>query len=250
MRGKPWKDQIEVGRVFELRSTSKRYPPPCALIIRKHWTPERQVIEVDRRGCVGEHLYSRRPNPKVYLYSLDYVVKRIARRRPDLERFGLEDLELIRYGLDVDFSGRLHGHGEQSIPLVWPATWTVFWIPAYAEHDNGWLQLWTYEDEWKRLIHGAWHFDNHGGHKRLGYKYGRMWATCHTGERLRRIREFLRGKLSGVIEQTARVVRWEDARGVHTASIHRPSPPLWACGGMSTEFHDGNHGYTTRGLVA
>lgn len=34
MRGTPWKDHLADGRVFELRSKSAHYRPPCALVIR------------------------------------------------------------------------------------------------------------------------------------------------------------------------------------------------------------------------
>lgn len=241
MRGLPWKDQIAVGRVFEIRSTAKGYPPPCALVIRIG-SSAREVAPVDRSGCVGDHLYARRHNPKIYFHNLRDIEGKIARRRPDLERFGMEDLELIRYGYSVDFDGRIHSLHDTHIPPVMPGAWTVFWVPAFVDSD--WIKLWTLGGDWLRLAASAWHFDNHGGQRSLGYKYGRMWATRHTGVRLRQIREFLRAKRPDVIEQKSTVVRWEDERGVHTSAIHRESPALPRAG-ILTVSKNGNWRYTT-----
>lgn len=223
MRGVPWKDQIAVGRVFELRSSAKGYLPPCALVIRMgSW--EREVCKVDRFGCVGDHLYTRRHNHKIYFHNLRDIEGKIVRRRPDLERFGLEDLELIRYGYSVDFNGRIHDSHEIRIPHVWPGEWTVFWVRSFEDSD--WIKLWTLDDEWRRISAGAWHFDNHGGSRSLGYKYGRVWATMHTGSRLRQIREFLFRKRPDIIEQQVRVIRWQDQQREYTSHIGIESPAL------------------------
>ena len=245
MRGKPWKDQLAVGRVFELRSASTKYPPPCALIIRIG-SYEREVVEVDRSGCIGDHLYARHSNPNVYLYSLEKIRKKIARRRRDLERFDCFDLDLIRYGYALDFDGRIHGSSEVRIPHTLPCTWTVFWVPAFV--DNDWIKLWTLDDEWKRLNHGAWHFDNRGGQRDLGYKYGRVWATRHTGQRLRQIREFLRAKRPDVIEQQVRVIQWRDAEREYTSELRVESPALGTLSLNWRSLKTGDHGFHVEGV--
>jgi hypothetical protein len=232
MKRTPWKDQIAEGRVFELKSksNSKRYQAPCALVIRTNpqWR-EKMVTQVDRYGVVGNGLYRRwGTNPQIYVdgYCGEEFVKRIARRRPDLERFDCFDLDLIRYGYSLDFDGRIDGYSMPSIPLTRTALWTVFWTPPFDED-----YFWGPENI-KSLLRGAWYFEHHGGRRQFGYKYGHVWATRHTGYRLRRIRECLRDAQRGVIEQGVRVVRWSDAKGVYISTVQRYCPPLG--GGMTT----------------
>src|SRR6266436_586119 len=107
-----WRSQIVNGRVFELRSASKRYPPPCALVINEQATGygARVFTPVDEYGVIGGA--SRRGNPNIYVEGIrpeQFTGARVRRRRPDLERFDADDLALIRWGLTLEFSGRISG---------------------------------------------------------------------------------------------------------------------------------------------
>jgi hypothetical protein len=220
------------GRVFELRSSSKRYPAPCALVIddnEKRWNG-RMCEAIDKFGVIGHSLYERSHNPNIYVPGLrfeNFTSARIARRRQDLERFDGDDLALIQYGLALDFSGRIHSNNDIHVPLDIPAEWTVFWLKAFEEHDSykRVYEMWHHKDL-DKLLHGAWHFNNRGGHRHLGYKFGHAWITRHTGARLNQIRQFLRGHLDGLIEQPVKVVRWSDGTNVFTQEIRRECPPL------------------------
>jgi hypothetical protein len=167
---------------------------------------------IDEWGTTGRALYSRRHNPDIYVEGIrpdQFTGKRIARRRTDLEKFDADDLALIRYGYDLDFDGRISSHGGAHIPLTRPAEWTVFWVPAYAEgfpypHPN-------YRE--RKALGGAWHFDNHGGPRHLGYKYGHMHATRHTGERLARVKKILLRDLPDLIETHVNVIRYKNQQG-------------------------------------
>lgn len=220
MRGVSWQSQLAVGRVFELHSQSKIYPPPCALILDTDGKcGSRQVAGVDASGVIGHGLYRRRSNPAIYVDGLRgrRLTSRIARRRRDLERFDRDDIALIRYGCALDFDGRIE---TESIPVVVPAEWTVFWIPPYAD-GFPWIT-----DEIRVLLRGAWHFSKHGGPKHLGYKFGHAWATRHTGSRLKQIGNASRRFQENVIEQTARVVQWSDENHVFTSELRSECPPL------------------------
>lgn len=208
-----WKSQLANGRVFELRSKSTRYPPPCGLVLNAAATKYGQgfMRRIDDRGTVD--YYSSGSLRGVYVEGIrpdQFTGARIARRRPDLERFDADDLALIRYGYDLDFDGRISAHGDVPIPLTLaPAEWTVFWVPAYTEGFP-----WPYPDERERpVLGGAWHFDNHGGPAHLGYKFGHAHASRHTGERLARVRAIILRYLPGLIETPVRVVRYTDQQG-------------------------------------
>lgn len=231
MKRIPWKDQIADGRVFQLRSASKRYPPPCALIINATAPGgygEKFATLVDAYGVVGSDLHARLHNPAIFVDGLrrdHFNGSRVVCRRLDLERFDADDIALIRYGVALDFNGRLHGYPpERHIPLCVPAQWTVFWTPPYAPADGFWSS--HLDRDLTNLLRGAWYFHNHGGPRHLGYKYGDLWATRHTGLRLRQIREFLRAHRGDIIEQPTKVVRWEDSGNIFTAEIRRDCPAL------------------------
>ena len=50
-----WRSQIANGRVFELRSKSKKYPAPCALVIDEdaNGRSSRVFAAVDQYGVIG-----------------------------------------------------------------------------------------------------------------------------------------------------------------------------------------------------
>lgn len=229
------------GRVFELRSRSTRYAPPCALIVREQPRyGEPQAEEVDRAGVIKGSRY-RHHHPTQYVpdFKGDYLQKRIARRRRDLERFDRDDIELIRQGYGLDFTGRIHG--AKRIPSTIPATWTVLWVPADALNDCYWSSRRIDE-----LLRGAWHFTNHGGARHLGYSFGYMWATLHTGKRLCEIQDAIYRERPDVIVQEVKVVRWSDERATYTAEVRRECPPL---GGRCLQI-DWRDGSSSKGYFA
>jgi len=230
-----WKSQIAEGRVFELRSKSKRYPAPCALVIndKGNGWGSRIFESVDRFGVVGDGLYTRRHNPDIYVGGIrreQFNSSRVLRRRRDLERFDADDLALIRYGLSLDFTGRIRGtHSDMSIPTVVPADWTTFWLAAWEQDDFRHYDLeWMHgQPELQRLLHGAWHFESHGGCRHLGYKFGVAWATRHSGTRLNQIRKYLRSRWgSRLVEQPVKVARWTDGQNIYTEEVRRDCPAL------------------------
>ncbi len=228
---KSWRSQLANGRVFELRSKSTRYPAPCALVIDDQasgWNG-RLFAGVDRLGVIGHGCYTRPRNPDIYVEGLrreQFNGSRILRRRRDLERFDEDDLALIRYGLALDFSGRIRGmYSDMHIPAVVPANWTVFWLAAWDESDYRWCG--RDHQEIDRLLHGAWHFESSGGSRHLGYRFGLAWGTRHTGARLEQIKSHLLNQWgSSLIEQSVRVVRWSKGANIYTEEIRRDCPAL------------------------
>ena len=212
-----WKSQLADGRVFELRSKSTKYPPPCALVLNAaaKYAGGTFLRLMDGFGTIGRGLYSRRHNPDIYVEGIrpdQFNSRRIARRRPDLERFNANDLALIRYGYDLDFDGRISGSSVYtSIPLTLaPAEWTVFWTPPEAPGEFAYPHP---NEREQKALGGAWHFQNHGGHRHLGYKYGHMHATLHTGKRLARVRKIMARYLPNLIETPVHVIRYMDEHG-------------------------------------
>lgn len=226
----PWLSQLAEGRVFELRSKSKRFPPPCALVINDKdsgWNT-RIVVAVDQYGVIGNSIYARRHNPNIYVEGLrreQFNSSHITRRRRDLERFDADDVALIRYGMAIDFTGRIHGlYSDIHLPTVVPSEWTVFWLAAWSGEDYQWVDR---DPALTRLLEGAWYFESHGGARRLGYRFGFAWATRHTGARLEQIKTFLRRRWgSRLIEQHVKVVQWVEGNNIFTEEIRRECPPL------------------------
>lgn len=237
-------EQLVNGRVFELRSKSKRYPAPCALVTDEkgggHGSPI--FSAVDDKGVIGHGLYERKHNPGIYVPGIkrDEFAARAVRRRRDLERFDRDDLDLIRYGYKLDFNGRIRGsYTDMSLPVVVPSDWAVFWVPAFADGDfrryHG--PLFEFQD----MLSGAWHYESIGGARRLGYKFGHVWATRHTGARLTAIREALRRRFDDLIEQPAKgsTLRRRQGRGNRgdLGYLPRAGDPIRPYKGpMSSEF--------------
>ncbi len=227
-----WRSQLVKGRVFELRSRSKQYPAPCALVIddKASGSNSRVFEAVDQFGVIGDGLYTRRHNPKIYVNGLrreQFNSSRVLRRRRDLERFDTDDLALIRYGLALDFTGRIRrSYSDMRIPTAVPAEWTVFWVPAWQEGDSRWIDH-LGNSELDRLLRGAWYLEGHGGSRNCGYRFGRAWATRHSGVRLNQIRQCLRFRWgSGLFEQPVKVARWTEGQNVYTEEIRRDCPAL------------------------
>jgi hypothetical protein len=229
MISRGWKSQLVDGRVFEMRSKSTRYPPPCGLVINSAAKYADGFMRlIDKFGTTGRSYYSRRHNPNIYVEGIrpdQFTGKRIARRRPDLEKFDVDDLALIRYGYDLDFDGRISSRNGPSIPLTVPTEWTVFWVPAYAEDCFPYPEP---NERERKALGGAWHFENHGGPARLGYEYGHMYATRHAGKRLARVRKILLRYLPDLIETPVHVVRCKNEWGLTciTTEYDGDCPPL------------------------
>ena len=221
-----WKSQIVEGRVFELRSKSKRYPAPCALVINDKANGWGNPIfaPVDKQGVIG--LSYPRGNPNIYIGGIrreEFTSSRVLRRRRDLERFDADDLALIRYGLTIDFTGHITGtYSDMHIPTVIPAEWTVFWLSAWDDGDF----TYGYDHHIKPLLSGAWNFYSHGGARRLGYRFGCLWGTRHTGKRLNEIRKFLRSHYSGLMEMPVKISRYKDGDKIYTEEVRRDCPAL------------------------
>jgi hypothetical protein len=219
MSATSWKSQIAVGRVFELRSKSTRWPLPCGLIVDADapggWGAK-FITAIDSFGVIGHRLYSRSHNPNIYVDGMrrdQFTSARIARRRHYLEKFDGDDMDLIRYGYSLDFDGRIDCT-DPSIPLGTPAKWTVFWLPAYREDEFLYPKR-----KHRRFLKGAWWFEKHGGPAHLGYKYGHCWATRHTGRRLDAVRKSIRAEFPQVIEMHSSVVRWTAAGITYTTEM-------------------------------
>jgi hypothetical protein len=231
MKRMSWRSQLANGRVFELRSQSKRFPAPCGLVIDDqagNWGGHPMLAPVDQYGVLGHGLYERFHNPNIYVAGIvrdQFTSARILRRRRDLERFDADDLALIRYGYALDFSGKIHGsYSYVNIPSIVPCAWFVFWLAAWDDDDWRWVDR---NPKLERLLHGAWHLESHGGSRRRGYKYGHVWVTRHTGTRLEQIRKCLRSCWgSRLIEQPVTVARWTEGENVYTEEIRRECPPL------------------------
>ncbi len=207
-------DQLQNGRVFELRSASTKYPTPCALVVDiddKQYRG-RPFRLVDETGVVGHSMYKRRHNPHMNPDYMDWeaVEGKLVRRREDLERFTEEDLALIRYGIAVDFDGRLHSYPDVDHPPdVVPATWTVFTVPAFTDGDDKDIPRYRFSKRYfsdkerlEPLLAGAWHFMDHGGPAVSGYKFGYVYGTRHSGKQLGRIRAMLKNMWPAVVETT------------------------------------------------
>jgi hypothetical protein len=231
-----WQDEIAVGRVFELRSQSKRYAPPLVLIIKDedppHWN-DGIVADLDVTGRTAARylgMYHRRGNPRIstaFMKRGDFNSKRIARRRPELERFDANDIAAIRYGLSVTVGGRLESgcYDMDYVPTIVPGmTWTIFWT---RDHDT-----WDFpfRDELAELLNGAWHFKR-SSLPNWKWLWARAWATAHNDcRRLRAIEHFLRHRYSDLERQSVTVARWHDwqALWTHTWTIGNPGPAIGA----------------------
>lgn len=225
-----------------MRSKSKTRPAPCVLIVRAAaGYGERFAVEVDEGGVVDYD--SRHHHQSVRVWGLRpdrFDSSKISRRRPDLERFDEDDLALIRYGCVLDFDGRIH-HRYPGIPLTKPAEWTVFWFPPYGSDEFRYPDFKQYDRE-RKLFGGAWHFHNHGGPKHLGFKYGHVWATRHTGSRLDKIRAFLKRQFPDLMELHSSVVRWTEGGITYTTEMREECPALF---GHGTIVEGGAYSYTT-----
>jgi hypothetical protein len=212
-----WRDQVASGRVFEMRSASKKHPAPCVLIVDPDNSNHRGVaVDVDRLGVIGDGPSDGRRNPRVRSYGLlleDFTSRRVVRRRPDLECFDADDIALIRYGIAVQIGGELkmrYNFGTAILPSLRPMTWTVFWMPDSGNpHDRH--ARFNISRRINDLMHGAWHFEQFGGRRSLGYTFDHAWITAHTDQSvLRHIESLLRDAIPTVIRQEHRIVRWHD----------------------------------------
>jgi hypothetical protein len=188
-----WADQFVAGRVFELRNASKRLAAPCILILDPNARyGSRSAIEINESGVfdvgyrpsnvrwVNAHSWRRE----------DMNSRKIARRRRDLERYDKRDIELMLYGLRLEFGGRVWGGQTRAHLPSFPGRWTIFWTKsaAWSFMNPDGLAL-------RELLNGAWWIESWcGGDWRFG-RDSRLqgWATLHDSPaRLRAIERLLR----------------------------------------------------------
>lgn len=197
-----WRAQLAPGRVFQLKRKTYHGNPVCVLItdIPDRWSPCPMCIEVNAKGCVFPGSWDRARAYVGNLRPADFTGRLVAARRRDLERFDAKDLELIRYGCPMDFTGRLDKHGYPgNLPGIPGIEWTVFW----ARHNSIFATLLPREEQ--ALFHGAWHFTSScdAGWPRQRVK---AWVTAETDRRkLRAIRHAL-GQRLPIQTGTVRVV--------------------------------------------
>lgn len=157
-------------------------------------------IQVDERGCVSRGSWNRARSYEGNLRAKDFTGGLVACRRPELERFDAKDIELIRYGCPMDFTGRLDKYEYPGIlPSIPGIEWTVFWT-WYESIFSTFLP-----DEVMALFHGAWHFTA-GRDEGYPRRYVKAWVTAETDPRkLREIHHAL-GQLLPIHRDTVRIV--------------------------------------------
>jgi hypothetical protein len=191
-----WGDQFVAGRVFELRNTSKRLVAPCILILDPGADYRgRSAIEINENGVYD---VGYRPSNVRWVdcYSWrreDMTPRKIARRRRDLERYDARDIELILYGLRLEFGGRVWGGQTRAHIPCFPGRWSIFWTKSAAWGFGP--ESRARERELRELLGGAWWIESWcGGDWRFG-RDSRLhgWATLHESpSRLRAIEHLLR----------------------------------------------------------
>lgn len=188
-----WADQFIAGRVFELRNASKRLRAPCILIINPEagWNGH-SAVQITERGVVDPGYFpSNVRHVDAWRWRReDMNSRKIARRRPDLERYDALDLELIKYGCRLEIGGRIWGGQTKAHLPPFPGRWTIFWSKSTA-----WSFASAEERQLRALLDGAWWVDSWcGGDWRFG-RSSRLhgWATRHeSGRRLQAIERLLR----------------------------------------------------------
>lgn len=244
-----WRGQYAPGRVFELKRKTYRGDPVCVLGIRPEdgsWL-ERHFVQIDARGCTeGSYGYSRaRTRFSTYaLHPSKLATGLVARRRPDLERFDEADLDLIRYGIEIEFGGKLRTGDltQAKIPHIPGKRWTIFW----TKNCPG---MWNSSEAGRTLdslLQGHWHIhSNCGGDWRFGRDSNlEGWATTDTDPaRLRRIERHLRQHLPHLEVQVIEMVGIADGDRTIVRAHGTPCPAISASG-TSTIWADGHRGYS------
>lgn len=236
---KRWKDEIAVGRVFEIKRKTFQSEQVCVLIVRPrrgNYNPN-MCVQVDRTGVVkGTGESWNRARSGVYTLDERSLPGLIIRRRADLERFDERDLDLIRYGQTVDYTGRIGTAYGDGLPGVGPATWTIFWTKGY---NFGLPLLREARRELKELFSGEWHFESHRGGD---WRYGRdsvmhAWGTAKTDRRvLRRIEAILANGYSHLERCTVTVADRMIGGARVTYPIGDPGPAVADTGWIQIEW--------------
>lgn len=202
LRLRGWRAQLAPGRVFQLKRKTYRGNPVCVLITATPdgWDPYPMCVQVDEHGCVFDGSWNRARTYVGNLRTGDFTGQIIACRRPDLERFDARDIELIRYGCPMDFTGRLDKYEWPGIlPSIPGIEWTVFWM-WYESIFSTFLP-----GEVMALFRGAWHFT---ASRDEGYppRHVKAWVSAETDPRkLNEIHRAL-GRLFSIHRGTVRVV--------------------------------------------
>ncbi len=247
-RPRRWRDEYAPGRVFELRRKTYDGRPICALAIQNaqpgSYGSATHFVQVDERGC------TEGPYPRAQsrfwvggIHRNRMTSALIARRRPDLERFDDDDLELIRYGHKLEFGGRIRTDGVKThIPHLAGKTWTIFW----TKNDQTFNFRGAHVAELEALLHGHWHMQSRCGGDWTFGRDSRLngWATVDTDPaRLRRIERHLRRHLTHLEVQTIAMVAFREGDLRVIRAHGRPCPVVWS-GGTSFVSKDGQRGFS------
>jgi hypothetical protein len=236
MAGKKWIGELAAGRVFELKTRSTRHPPPLILIAGdpdKYGKVESRLIR--ERGMMKR--YDHHPSVRSWMNRVsDFTTARVARRRRDLERYDARDLELIRYGSCIDFTGSIDtGCTRAMIPTLCPGiVWTIFWTKKYPF-------LMDYR-EVRTAMRGTWHFESWAGGD---WRFGRdstmhAWCTAETDRRkLNAIERILRRSLNHLERREVRMVEYVD-QGARVLMPLGHCGPAVRKGGVRIEWPNGN----------
>lgn len=246
MKRQSWKDQLAVGRAFELKARHGGRDPICVMIVRDPHQPSYGypiAVQIDERGMRSEGYWNQRRFWAGGLRLQDFTSAKIARRRFDLERFDARDIELINYGIGLKFTGEFTGnsYSRRHIPDIsgfGDIVWTIFWTPV----ENWDFHVSNPEHaELRDALRGAWHFTSYGD----GSINRRpvAWATTKTNHaELRRIGTILRRHHPNVQRSEFAFRSVADEKGIFMLPIGQLGPCLWS---VSSAFHafDGTRGF-------
>lgn len=211
---KSWRSELQPGRVFELnrKTWSGRQVNVLSILPAEVHSYYPYFVEIDETGCIDAGSRHRSRNCiGSSLHPRNFKSGLVIRRRPELERFDNRDLELIRYGIKMDFTGRLLSRNwPYSFPPIPGTSWTIFW--AYAETPFYCSPYWLSNQAIKAALQGAWHFsDQHEIRPYWPRRHppGRInfWATAEECPRkLATLRRALTAAGGPVATSTTRIV--------------------------------------------
>ena len=242
-----WVDELAAGRVFEMKTQSRRYPPPLVLVTGE---PDRygnvDTVLIREGGMMKRHDWhpTMRRMPRG---TSDFTSRRVARRRRDLERYDLMDLELIRYGRAIDFNGHIETDATRTmLPSIPGVTWSIFWTKSYSYvYPTGW------KHELRAAMRGCWHMDSWAGGD---WRFGRdstmhAWLTVETDRRkLAKIERLLRHVHSHLERTEVQMVEYIDQGAGSILPVGNSGPAVkkggitvhWPNGAWSCHFRSGD----------
>ena len=217
-RRKSWKNEYALGRVFELRSSAKDRDAPCVLIVKEQdgmWPENHTGCQIDELGT-RKHPYDARDSRRAARALSDHyrwnksmmTSKRIARRRPDLEKFNETDLALIQYGYSLLFTRYMPGNWRwRLLPVIEGLSWTIF------ETGDWYQRLHGNADDYKAamsILHGDYHLQSAGRDKAEG------WATAVDDEtRLAEFEQRMKAIMPDLTRRKVSIVRKPTSNDFH-----------------------------------